>query len=143
VTTLETLGPGQIFGAISALDRETYPASAEAVTGGAAWCLPRSTLLRLLAEQPNLGIEILRVVSSRLHEAHDACAPFLINSAAGALLEATHGARLASRAARSPAAGTTVETAIRVMRRFERRDCCAAKSGCCVVDPAALRRQKR
>ena len=146
VTTLETLGPGQIFGAISALDQETYPASAEAVTGGAAWCLSRSTLLRLLAEQPHLGIEILRVVSSRLHEAHERLRSFAHDPAparlARALLDATRGgeARITRRAL-AEAAGTTVETAIRVMRRFEREGLLRGEVGLLhVVDPAALRR---
>ncbi|MBS1107009.1 MAG: cyclic nucleotide-binding protein, partial [Deltaproteobacteria bacterium] len=71
VTTLETLGPGHIFGAISALDQETYPASAEGVTAGMAWCLPRAVMLRLLADHPRLGVEVLRIVSGRLHEAHE------------------------------------------------------------------------
>lgn len=146
VTTLETLGPGQIFGAISALDQETYPASAEAVTGGAAWCLPRSTLLRLLAEQPHLGVEILRVVSSRLHEAHERLRSFAHDPAparlARALLEATRGGEAhITRRALAEAAGTTVETAIRVMRRFEREGLLRGEVGLLhVVDAAALRR---
>lgn len=146
VTTLETLGPGQIFGAISALDQETYPASAEAVTGGAAWCLPRSTLLRLLAEQPLLGVEVLRIVSSRLHEAHERLRSFAHDPAparlARALLEATRGGEAhITRRALAEAAGTTVETAIRVMRRFEREGLLRGEVGLLhVVDPAALRR---
>ncbi len=146
VTTLETLGPGQIFGAISALDQETYPASAEAVTGGAAWCLPRSTLLRLLVEQPQIGVEVLRVVSSRLHEAHERLRSFAHDPAparlARALLEATRGGEAhITRRALAEAAGTTVETAIRVMRRFEREGLLRGEVGLLhVVDPVALRR---
>jgi CRP/FNR family transcriptional regulator len=146
VTTLETLEPGQIFGAISALDQEIYPASAEAVTEGAAWCLPRSTLLRLLAEQPQLGVEVLRIVSSRLHEAHERLRSFAHDPAparlARALLEATRGGEAhITRRALAEAAGTTVETAIRVMRRFEREGLLRGEVGLLhVVDPAALRR---
>src|SRR5579885_3534813 len=52
VTTLETLGPGEIFGALSALEVDRYPASAESLGQVVAWTLARSTFLRLLAEAP-------------------------------------------------------------------------------------------
>jgi CRP/FNR family transcriptional regulator len=146
VTTLETLGPGEIFGAISALEAETYPASAEATRDGAAWCLPRSALLRLLAEDPRLGVEVLRIVSRRLHEAHARLLSFAHDPAparlAAALLRATHGgeARLTRRAL-AEAAGTTVETAIRVLRRFERDGWLRGEVGVLhVLDADALRR---
>jgi len=75
VTTLETLGPGHIFGAISALDQETYPASAEGVTAGMAWWPARSVLLRLLADHPRLGVEVLRIVSAACTRRTSDCAP--------------------------------------------------------------------
>jgi len=146
VTTLETLGPGEIFGAISALDEEVYPASAEGVTDGAAWCLPRSTLLRLLAEDPRLGVEVLRIVSSRLHEAHERLRSFAHDPAparlARALLDATRdGEAHVTRRALAEASGTTVETAIRVLRRFEREGLLHGEVGLLrVVDAAGLRR---
>src|SRR3990172_10402355 len=71
VATMEVLQPGEIFGAVSALDEATYPASAEAVSDTVAWTLPRSSFLRLLAEEPRLGVEILTVVTRRLHAAHE------------------------------------------------------------------------
>jgi len=149
VTTLETLGPGQIFGAISALDAECYPASAETVTDATLWCLPRSALLRLLAEDPRLGVEVLRIVSTRLHEAHERLRSFAHDPAparlARALLDAAHdGEAHVTRRALAEAAGTTVETAIRVLRRFEREGLLEGEVGLLrVVDADGLRRVAR
>ena len=149
VTTLETLGPGRIFGAISALERETYPASAEGVTAGVAWCLPRGVLLRLLAEHPRLGIEVLRIVTGRLHEAHERLRSFAHDPAparlARALLAATRdGEAHVTRRALAEASGTTVETAIRVLRRFEREGLLRGEVGLLrVIDIATLERIAR
>jgi len=128
VTTLETLGPGHIFGAISALDQETYPASAEGVTAGMAWCLPRAVMLRLLADHPRLGVEVLRIgVGPPARGARAIALPRARPAPARlarALLAATRdGEAHVTRRALAEAAGTTVETAIRVLRRFEREDC--------------------
>lgn len=145
LTTLDTLGPGRIFGAISGLD-ETYPASAEGVTAGSAWSLPRSVFLRLLSEDPRLGVEVLSIVSARLHEAHARLCSFAHQSAsarlARALLQAApDGEALVTRRALAEAAGTTVETAIRVLRRFEREGLLRGEVGRLhVVDADALRR---
>jgi len=146
VTTLETLGPGRIFGAISALEQEIYPASAEGVTVGVAWCLPRSVLLKLLAEDPRVGVEVLRIVSRHLHEAHERLRSFAHDAAparlARALLDASSdGEAHVTRRALAEAAGTTVETAIRVLRRFEREGVLHGEAGLLrVLDTAALRR---
>jgi CRP-like cAMP-binding protein len=146
ITTLESLGPGSAFGAIYALEQETYPASAEALSEGVAWCLPRPVLLRLLADEPRLAVEILRIVSRRLHEAHRQLRSFAHDPAptrlARALLRsAREGEARVTRRALADAAGTTVETAIRVLRRFEREGILRGEVGCLhVVDEPALRR---
>jgi CRP-like cAMP-binding protein len=71
ITTLEVLGAGEIFGAVSALEEGTYPASAEGVSEGVAWCLARNKFIRLLVDDPWLTIEILRVVTRRLYDAQE------------------------------------------------------------------------
>jgi CRP/FNR family transcriptional regulator len=146
ITTLETLGPGEIFGAVSALEEGTYPASAEGVNDGVAWCLPRNTFLRLLAEDPWLTVEILRVISRRLHEAHERVRSFAHDAApcrlAQALLRATRdGVARVTRRDLAEAAGTTVETAIRVLRSFERENVVQGEVGrVMVLDDAALKK---
>jgi CRP-like cAMP-binding protein len=146
VTTLEVVGPGEIFGALSALEEERYPATAEGVRAGSAWCLPRATLLELLAADPRLGVEVLRIVSTRLHRAHQRLHAFAHDAAparlARALLDAAHeGEARVTRRALAESAGTTVETAIRVLRRFEREGLLHGAVGLVrVLDAEALRR---
>ncbi len=125
LATLETLHPGEVFGAISALDQDQYPASAEAMTDGSAWCLPRNIVFTLLRDEPQIAVEVLRIVSGRLHQAHERMRSFAHDPAparlASALLDASRGGEArVTRRALAETAGTTVETAIRVLRRFER-----------------------
>lgn len=146
ITTLDVLGPGEVFGALSAAPKEIYPASAEAVTDGSVWWLPRQTFLRLLGEEPRLSLEILQVISRRLREAHDRLRSFAHDPAparlAHALLRAAVGdeARVTRRAL-AEAAGTTVETAIRVLRRFQQAGLVRGEVGRVqILDEAGLRK---
>ena len=125
LATLESLHPGEAFGSISALGHDQYPASAEAMTDGSAWCLPRNIVFTLLRDEPQLAVEVLRIVSGRLHQAHERMRSFAHDPAparlASALLDAARGGEArVTRRALAETAGTTVETAIRVLRRFER-----------------------
>lgn len=146
VTTLEVLTAGEMFGVVSSLDQDRYTASAEGVTGGAAWRLPRRTVLKLVAEEPALAVDILVVTSRRLREAHERLRSLATDPAparlARALLRATReGQARVTRRALAEASGTTVETAIRVLRRFEREGLVSGKVGVVhVVDERALLR---
>jgi CRP-like cAMP-binding protein len=144
VTTLETISAGELFGALDAGD--VYPASAEVIREGQAWCIPRRVVSGLLLEHPELGLEILGVVSRRLRAAHERLRSFAHDAVqtrlAQVLLEAARGGDAhITRRALAEAAGTTVETAIRVLRRFEREGLIAGEVGLIhVVDAARLRR---
>ena len=146
ITTLEVLGPGEIFGAVSALEEGTYPASAEGVSEGVAWCLARNKFIRLLVDDPWLAIEILRVVTHRLYDAQERVRSFAHDAAprrlAQALLRATRdGEAVVTRRALAEAAGTTVETAIRVLRNFERSQIVQGEVGrVFLLDEPALRK---
>jgi len=146
ITTLETLGAGRVFGALSALENDAYPASAEGSGDGLAWQLPRAAFLRLLGEDARLAVEVLRIVSARLREAHDQMRSLAHDPAparlARALLHAAHaGEAHVTRRALAESSGTTVETAIRVLRRFEVEGIVKSSVGHVhVVDAAALRR---
>jgi CRP-like cAMP-binding protein len=125
ITSLEVLGPGEIFGAVSALGQDDYPVSAEGVTDGSAWCLPRTHFQRLLDKDPTLTRELLDIITRRLHSAHERVRSFAHDPApsrlAQALLRASHGGHASvTRRDLAEAAGTTVETAIRVLRGFQR-----------------------
>jgi len=134
ITTLDVLGAGEVFGALTTIEHETYPSSAEPITEGRAWWTPRATLLRLLDSEPMVAVEILGIVSRRLRHAEDRLRAFANDPAparlAAAILEATsRGTARITRRALAEAAGTAVETAIRVLRRFERDGILQGKVG--------------
>lgn len=144
VTTLETIVAGQVFGALDVGD--SYPASAEVIEEGRASCVPQRVLAGLLRDHPELGLEILTVVSRRLREAHERLRSFAHDAvparlAQALLASARDGDARVTRRALAEAAGTTVETAIRVLRRFEREGLITGEIGLIhVLDEAALRR---
>jgi CRP-like cAMP-binding protein len=144
ITSLEILGPGEVFGAVSALDQDEYPVSAEGVTAGTVWCLPRAEFLRLLSEAPSLNRELLQIITRRLRGAHERVRSFAHDPAparlAQALLRAIHGGEATvTRKDLAEAAGTTVETAIRVLRTFERNGIIEGSVGrIAVINQAAL-----
>jgi CRP-like cAMP-binding protein len=146
ITTLDVLGPGEMFGAVSALDQDHYTSSAEALTDGSVWWLPRGSFARILEAEPRLTLEILGVVSRRLREAQDRLRSFAQDPApsrlALALLRAaSDGEARVTRRALAEAAGTTVETAIRVLRRFEREGLVRGEVGRVhLLDERALRK---
>lgn len=145
VATLEHLLPGEAFGVLSAAE-ELYPASAETLTEGSAWCLPRAVFVTLLEEEPRLAVEVLRIVSKRLHGAHERLRAFAHDPVparlARALLEtANSGSAHVTRRVLAEAAGTTVETAIRVLRGFEKQGILRGSVGRLdLLDEEALRR---
>lgn len=145
VTTLDVLGPGEVFGAVAALESDAYPSSAEAVTDCTTWTLARGRFLALLDEEPRTGMEILQILSRRLRDAHERVRAFARDPAparlASELLRASeNGEAHVTRRALAESAGTTVETAIRVLRRFEREGLLEGRTGFIrILDAARLR----
>lgn len=125
VMTLENIHPGEIFGAVAALEGSTYPATAETVTDCAVWRLSRVSLLGLVRANPALSRDILAIIARRLRGAHSRLRSVAYDPAearlAQALLRAARdGEAHVTRRELAEDAGTTVETAIRVLRRLER-----------------------
>jgi CRP/FNR family transcriptional regulator len=125
ITTLEQLGAGEIFGMAAVMGNATYNESAQAVIESEVWRARRSLLAEVLADQPTFAAAILALVARRLQGAHDRLCSFAHDSVpariARAVLEQDHGERIeVTRRAIAEAAGTTVETAIRVLRGFQR-----------------------
>jgi CRP-like cAMP-binding protein len=125
ITTLEQIGPGEIFGMAAVMGSATYNESAQVVVEGEVWRARRSLLGEVLSEQPSFAAEILSLVARRLQGAHDRLCSFAHDSVpariARAVLEQDKGERIeVTRRALAETAGTTVETAIRVLRGFQR-----------------------
>lgn len=146
VMTLETIHPGEIFGAVAALEGSTYPATAETTVDSAVWRLSRVGLLGLVQADPSLSREILAIIARRLRGAHDRLRSVAYDPAearlAQALLRAVRdGEAHVTRRELAEAAGTTVETAIRVLRRLEREGIVHGDvNHISIVDASSLRR---
>lgn len=146
VLALETIQPGEIFGAVAALEGTAYPASAETTSDSAIWRLSRTALLALVRQDPGLSREVLAIIARRLRNAHVRLRSVAYDPAevrlALALLRASHaGEAIVTRRELAETAGTTVETAIRLMRRFEREGMVRGEVHHIVIlDAPALRR---
>jgi CRP/FNR family transcriptional regulator len=87
--------------------------------------VPRRVVQTFLAEDPGIARGLLAMVAERLQHAHDRLCSFASDTVAArmarVLLDAPPGERLETkRRILGESAGTTVETAIRVLRGFER-----------------------
>jgi CRP-like cAMP-binding protein len=125
VTTLESLHPGDPFGLSAVSPEGRYAESAQGVLEGDAWRLPQRVVSAILREDPEVGRALVSIVAERLQRAHDRLCSFAHESVparmARTLLESRDSERIeTTRRLLGEAAGTTVETAIRVLRRFER-----------------------
>jgi CRP-like cAMP-binding protein len=146
VTTLESLHPGDLFGLAAMSEGARYAETAQGLVAGQVWFLPRRSVASLVETDPALGRTLLSIIAERLQGAHDRLCTFAHHSVtermAAALLEADDGERIdTTRRILGEAAGTTVETAIRVLRRFEQAGWIEGGVGWIrVLDRDALRR---
>lgn len=132
---VELLCPGQCFGLLAALEGRAFPLSAIAVTD--LWYLKIQTrvLNELYKENASLRDQMLRTLAPRLRRAHDmmarmstgkveqriAAVLLILMDSCGLAVEA--GTRLnvpLTRQDISEMAGTTVETTIRVMSKWQK-----------------------
>jgi CRP/FNR family transcriptional regulator len=146
VTTLESLYPGDLFGLAAMSDGAHYSETAQGVAAGELWKVPRSAVASLLDADPELSRGLLAIVAGRLKRAHERLFSFaqarVPERLARAVLEsAEDGEVQKTRQLLGESAGTTVETAIRVLRRFERAGWIEGGIGRIhVVDAEALER---
>jgi len=132
---VELLGPGQAAGLLSAIEGRVYPLSAVAVTDVWYLKIPVPALMEVYHESLGLRDQVLRSLAPRLRKAHDMMARMssgkVEHRIAAVLLilvlsygeKVSEGTRLTvplTRADLAEMAGTTVETAIRVMSRWQK-----------------------
>jgi len=132
---IELLGPGQCLGLLAAIEGQSYPLSAVAVTG--CWYLkvPTRVVLPIYQRDPALKDSMLRRLGPRLRKAHNmmtrlssgrveerlAAVLFVLADSYGE--RDSGGVHLQvplTRQDLSEMAGTTVETTIRVMSRWQK-----------------------
>lgn len=125
--TLHLVLPGEAFGVIPALDQAPYPASVEAITEGRWSRVSSLRFLQALRQDPSLALEALRTFGGRIRHliqvGHENLTAPVPNRLAARLLElAAGGAEVrVTRRELADLVGTTVETAIRTTRRWERQ----------------------
>jgi CRP-like cAMP-binding protein len=129
---LEVIAPGELFGAVVALQNRPYPASAEAVEDSVVWSLPASLARELCQKHPTLRASILDEVTQRLRSAHDRLRSIalerveqrlarLLLGLAEKIGQAQPGGTVVSvtRQELADMIGTTVETTIRVTSKWQ------------------------
>ncbi|HVL38195.1 MAG TPA: Crp/Fnr family transcriptional regulator [Fimbriimonadaceae bacterium] len=151
---LELLGPGQCFGVMAAIEGRPVPLSAYAVTN--CWYLkvPTNCLLALYHRSEALKDRIVRTIGPRLRKAHDmisrlssgrveerlAAVLFILADSFGT--QDNQGLHLQvplTRQDLAEMAGTTVETTIRIMSRWQKEGLvCTEHQAITIIDPESL-----
>jgi CRP-like cAMP-binding protein len=152
---LELLGPGEPFGGVAVIERRPYPASAQATEASVVLKIPREPIIALSERHPGVIREMALMIGRRLRAAHES-----VRSLAADPVEARLAAallRLAERdGERRPSGmalpyhltrqsladmiGTTVETTIRIVSRWQQARLVRDDGGrLLLADPEALR----
>jgi len=122
-------GPGEIFGEVAVFENKPYPASAQAVVETKVVGVKRDEFLSFLANRPQVALRIINVLGGRLRDAQgrlrDLAGERVEQRLASVLLmlSAKRGLTLPfTRQEIADMAGTTTETAIRVMSHLKDRE---------------------
>lgn len=129
---LEVIPPGELFGAVVALEDRPYPASAVAAEPSVVWRMPAELARSLCQRHPTLRSAILDQVTARLRSAHDRLrsmalerveqrlARMLLTLADKIGQRQTHTVLLSvTRQELADMIGTTVETTIRITSKWQ------------------------
>ena len=134
-TILAMFDAGQIIGEVGVLTGGTYPATAQAMEPTKTLSLPRQHYVELIQAQPSLSWSLIEELGRRLQSAHERIrslavekveqriARILLRLAAAAGEKQEHSVLITVSLTRqeiADMAGTTVETAIRVMSKLRR-----------------------
>jgi CRP-like cAMP-binding protein len=132
---VELLGPGQVAGLLTAVEGRSYPLSATAVTSCHYVKIPSPLFLSVYKSSNALKEQIVRTLGPRLRRAHDMMTRMSTGRVEGRIAavlliladsygtEGPEGEEIAvplTRQDLAEMAGTTTETAIRVMSRWQR-----------------------
>ncbi len=144
-TILATFGPGQIVGEVAVLIGDIYPASAQALEPTVALSLRRDEYVTLVRTHPDLAWALIGELGRRLKRAHEAIRSLAVEKVerrvARVLLRmaAATGERVDDGAVRitvplsrqdiADMAGTVIETAIRIMSRFQKQGLVETQQG--------------
>jgi len=132
---LDLLGPGEAFGGVAVIERRPYPASAQTTEPTVVTKIPQDVICALADRYPSIVREMALLIGERLRAAHATVtslasdpvearlASALVRLADREGVRAGSGVRLPFTLTRQSLAdmtGTTVETAIRILSRWQR-----------------------
>ena len=130
---LEILGPGEPFGGVAVIEGRPYPASAQATEPCVVLRIPRDPVVAMVQRYPSIIREMALMMGRRLRGAHDSVKSLAADPVEARLATALlrlvtrEGARTdgglslpfhLTRQSLADMAGTTVETTIRIVRRW-------------------------
>lgn len=133
---LEVMSPGDIFGGVAVLDRRPYPAAAHAMSSTTVIRINRQDLLAIMEDYPILKLEIVKYFSDRLRDAHEMLKNIATERVerriASLLLKLSEKVGKEEKGFRkidfaltrqeiAEMVGTTVETCIRTMSKFQKQ----------------------
>jgi CRP/FNR family transcriptional regulator len=152
---LELLGPGEPFGGVAVIERRPYPASAQAIEASVVLKIPRDPIVALTERHPGVIREMALLIGRRLRAAHEsvralAADPVEARLAAALLRLAERDGERGPRGITLPyhltrqsladMTGTTVETTIRIVSRWQKDRLVRDEGGrLLLADPEALR----
>jgi len=151
---LEILGPGEPVGAVAVFERRPFPASAVTLEASGILSIPEREFFALLEKRPEMMRHLLAGLTQRLMmvnkrladltgSAEQRAARLFLTLADRVGLPGPGGVRIPLTLSRQEIAdliGTTLETAIRLMSRWQKEAVVLTeKDGFLIPDPAALR----
>jgi CRP/FNR family transcriptional regulator len=152
---LELLGPGEPFGGVAVIERRPYPASAQAIEDSVVLKISREPIVALTERHPSVIRAMALIIGRRLRAAHES-----VRSLAADPIEARLAATLLrlserdgkrgprgitlpyhlTRQSLADMTGTTVETTIRIVSRWQKGRLVRDEGGrLLLADPEALR----
>ncbi len=151
---LDLLAPGDFFGSLAVLGDATYPDTAQAQTGVCALGVDAQEFQQVLLQSPAVAVAVLQVMAQRLQTAHETIRQLSVfpveRRIAAVLLKL--GEKLGephdeglliqtplTRQDLADMAGTTVESASRVMSQFQKRGLIrSGRQWVAITDPEGL-----
>ncbi len=151
---LEIMSPGDVFGGVAVLDNKPYPASAQAMEPSSVIRIGRQNLFQIMEEYPILKLEIVKYFSDKLRDAHEMLKNIATERVerriASLLLKLSEKVGVdedgfrkidfpLTRQEISEMVGTTVETCIRTISKFQKQGMVKSSGGRIMIKEASLR----
>lgn len=152
---LEIMSQGDMFGGVAVLDKKPFPATAQAMEQTTVIRISRQNLLEIMEEYPILKLETVKYFSDRLRDAHEMLkniaterterriASLLLKLSEKIGVEEADYKKIdfpLTRQEISEMVGTTVETCIRIMSKFQKQGMVKSSGGKILIKVDSLQK---